>query len=115
MGLPPFPQRAKATPAIGGREFDGEDIAQLPIKIGRSRLRPLEHPHRDVAQRRQTLSHDPQRHGFPRAGFARDQSETALLHELLDPPGEVFDPGSHEQCLARQLRRARVPLQSPQR
>ena len=103
MGFPSLAQRLEPAPTVVWRELDRKDIAQLSIEISAFGLRPLDHADNDVPQCRQSPGDNPQRHRFAGARFTGHEREASLLDELLDTPGEMVDPGCHQQSIAGQL------------
>ena len=89
MGSPSLAEGFESAPPVGRSQFDKENVAQLAVEVGRFGLRPLEHPHHHLTQRRQPLGDDPQGHRFADPRLARDHREPALLDQLLDPPAEI--------------------------
>jgi hypothetical protein len=114
MGAPTFAERFEAAVTIRRAELDREDLAQFPIEVGRFGLGSLQDSDHHVPQRGQTFGDDPQGHRLAGSRFAPDQGEAALLDQLFDAPGEMLDRGGHQQRLAGQVRRKRVPFQAPQ-
>jgi len=103
MGTPPLAEGFEAAIAIRGAEFHREDLAQFAIEVGRLGLRPLQHAEHYVPQGPQAFGDDPQGHRLAGPRLAGDHREAALLDQLLDAPGEVLDPGSHQQRVAGQF------------
>src|SRR5262245_17282288 len=115
MAFPALAQGFESTPAIVWLELHRENIAQLAIEVGAFRLGPLDHADCDVPQRLKPPGDNPQRHRLPGTGLTRDQREAPLPHQLFDAAGKTFDLGGHQQPIAGEFWRKRVPFQPPQR
>ena len=103
MRFPALAERLESAPAIVRRELHRENVAQLAIEVGTSRLGPFDHTDRHIAHRRKPSRDNPQRHRFAGAGLTRDQGEAPLLDQLFDAPGEMLDPGRRQQSFTGEL------------
>ena len=69
------------TPSID--RLAGEQVAELAIEVGGSRLRSLQHADHYITHCREPFGNDPQRHRLAGSRLTADQGKAAFLNKLF--------------------------------